>query len=72
MTDAFRLTGGLRYTKDNKKQDTYAESRPFVGFVPPGPPDFIPIIITIPTIATSDVDFEETTWKAGHRVRHHR
>jgi iron complex outermembrane receptor protein len=65
LTDTFRLTGGLRYTKDNKKQDTYAESRPFVGFVPPGPPDFIPIIIMIPTIATSDVDFEETTWKAG-------
>ena len=65
VTDAFRLTGGLRYTKDNKKQDTYAESRPFVGFVPPGPPDFVPIILTIPTVATSDVDFEETTWKAG-------
>ncbi len=65
LTDTFRLTGGLRYTKDNKKQDTYAESRPFVGFVPPGPPDFIPIIITIPTVAVSDVDFEETTWKAG-------
>jgi len=65
LTDTFRLTGGLRYTQDNKKQDTYAESRPFVGFVPPGPPDFIPIIITIPTIAESDVDFEETTWKAG-------
>ena len=65
LTDTFRLTGGVRYTEDNKKQDTYAESRPFVGFVPPGPPDFIPIIITIPTIATSDVDFEETTWKAG-------
>jgi iron complex outermembrane receptor protein len=65
LTDAFRVTGGLRYTKDNKKQDTYAESRPFVGFVPPGPPDFIPIIITIPTVAESDVDFEETTWKAG-------
>jgi iron complex outermembrane receptor protein len=65
LTDTFRLTGGLRYTQDNKKQDTYAETRPFVGFVPPGPPDFIPIFITIPTIAESDVDFDETTWKLG-------
>ena len=65
LTDTFRLTGGLRYTQDNKKQDTYAETRPFVGFVPPGPPDFIPIFITIPTIAESDVDFDETTWKVG-------
>jgi iron complex outermembrane recepter protein len=65
LTDAFRLTGGIRYTSDNKKQDTYAEVRPFVGFVPPGPPDFIPIIITIPSTAETDVDFEKTTWKAG-------
>jgi iron complex outermembrane receptor protein len=65
LSDTFRLTGGLRYTQDNKKQDTYAETRPFVGFVPPGPPAFIPIFITIPTIAQSDVDFDETTWKAG-------
>ena len=41
------------------------KSRPFVGFVPPGPPDFIPIIITIPSIAETDVDFDKTTWKAG-------
>jgi iron complex outermembrane receptor protein len=38
VSDKFRLTGGLRYTKDNKQQDSYAESRPFVGFVPPGLP----------------------------------
>jgi iron complex outermembrane receptor protein len=65
LSDRFRLTGGLRYTKDNKQQDSYAESRPFVGFVPPGPPAFIPIIAVIPTRATSDVDFKKTTWKAG-------
>jgi iron complex outermembrane receptor protein len=65
ITDAFRATGGIRYTRDNKQQDTYAETRPFVGFVPPGPPAFIPIILTIPTVATTDVDFEEVTWKAG-------
>jgi iron complex outermembrane receptor protein len=65
VSDRFRLNGGLRYTKDNKQQDSYAESRPFVGFVPPGFPAFIPIIAVIPTTATSDIDFKKTTWKAG-------
>jgi len=65
VTDAFRVTGGIRYTSDNKQQNSYAETRPFVGFVPPGPPNFIPIILTIPTTATTDVDFNEVTWKAG-------
>src|SRR4030095_11506929 len=65
ITDTFRVTGGLRYTSDNKQQDTYAETRPFVGFVPPGPPAFIPIILTIPTVATTDIDFNEVTWKIG-------
>ena len=65
LTNRFRIVGGIRSTKDNKKQDSYVESRPFVGFVPPGPPDFIPIIISIPTTATTDVDFDKVTWKAG-------
>jgi iron complex outermembrane receptor protein len=65
LSDRFRLTGGLRYTTDRKRQDSYAESRPFVGFVPPGPPNFTPIILAIPTNATSDVDFNKLTWKAG-------
>ena len=65
VTDAFRVTGGIRYTSDNKQQNSYAETRPFVGFVPPGPPNFIPIILTIPTTATTDIDFNEVTWKAG-------
>lgn len=65
VSDRFRVTGGLRYTKDNKKQTTNAQTLPFVGFVPPGPPLFIPIILNIPTFATSDVDFKKTTWKAG-------
>ena len=65
ITDTFRATGGLRYTSDDKQQDTYAETRPFVGFVPPGPPAFIPIILTIPTVATTDIDFNEVTWKVG-------
>lgn len=65
LTDRTRLTAGLRYTKDNKKQDTEAHTLPFVGFVPPGPPDFIPIILDIQTDAVSDVDFNKTTWKLG-------
>ncbi|PZN34785.1 MAG: TonB-dependent receptor [Proteobacteria bacterium] len=65
ITDTFRLTGGMRYTKDAKEQQTYAETRPFTGFVPPGPPDFIPIIAIIPTNALTDIDFTKTTWKLG-------
>jgi iron complex outermembrane receptor protein len=65
LTDRWRVTGGVRYTDDNKTQDSEAHTRPFVGFVPPGPPNFIPIILDIPTFATSDVDFKETTWKIG-------
>jgi iron complex outermembrane recepter protein len=65
LTDRWRVTGGLRYTSDNKTQDTEAHTLPFVGFVPPGPPNFIPIILDIQTLATSDVDFNETTWKVG-------
>ncbi|MFS8606548.1 MAG: TonB-dependent receptor [Gammaproteobacteria bacterium] len=65
ITDTFRLTAGLRYTKDEKKQQTYAETRPFTGFVPPGPPDFTPIIVVIPSNPVSDVDFDKTTWKVG-------
>src|SRR5690606_34778140 len=65
ITDTFRLTAGLRYTKDEKQQQTYAETRPFTGFVPPGPPDFTPIIAVIPSNPVSDGDFDKTTWKLG-------
>ncbi|MGE4429553.1 MAG: TonB-dependent receptor [Sphingobium sp.] len=65
LTDRFRLTGGLRYTKDNKQQTTEAHTYPFVGFVEPAFPDFTPIILDIVTHATSDVDFDKLTWKAG-------
>ncbi|SFK40029.1 iron complex outermembrane recepter protein [Caulobacter sp. UNC279MFTsu5.1] len=61
LTDRLRATGGLRWTKDEKKQDSYAESRPFVGFTPA----FTPIILTVPTTAVSDVTFKKATWKAG-------
>ncbi|NWG52978.1 MAG: TonB-dependent receptor [Hydrogenophilaceae bacterium] len=64
LTDAFRLTGGVRWTSDNKQQTTYTETRPFVGFVNP-PINFTPIFLTIPSNSTSDIDFEETTWKIG-------
>ncbi|MEO6338701.1 MAG: TonB-dependent receptor, partial [Caulobacteraceae bacterium] len=65
LTDKFRVTGGIRYTTDNKTQATQAETRPFVGFVPPGPPAFIPIILSIPSTAVTDVDFNKVTWKGG-------
>jgi len=64
LTDRFRVTGGLRYTRDNKKQDSEAHTLPFVGFVP-GVFPLVPIILDIPTFATTDVDFSKMTWKAG-------
>lgn len=65
LTDRFRLTGGVRYTHDNKKQVTEAHVYPFVGFVPPAFPNFTPIILDLRTDATSDVNFSKVTWKAG-------
>lgn len=65
LTDHFRITSGIRYTSDNKKQVTEAHTYPFVGFVPPAFPNFIPIILDIVTNATADVDFRKATWKAG-------
>jgi iron complex outermembrane receptor protein len=65
LTDRFRITGGARYTKDNKKQVTEAHTYPFVGFVPPAFPNFTPIILDIRTDATTDVNFDKVTWKAG-------
>jgi len=61
LTDRLRATGGLRWTKDEKQQDSYAESRPFVGFTPA----FTPIILVVPTTAKTDVSFDKATWKAG-------
>jgi iron complex outermembrane receptor protein len=65
VSDRFRVTGGIRYTHDNKQQVTEAHTLPFVGFVPPAFPNFIPIILDLRTDATSDVNFRKTTWKAG-------
>ena len=65
LTDTFRLTAGLRYTHDNKQQNTLAITRPFVGFVPPAFPAFTPIFVEIPTNATTDVNFNKITWRAG-------
>jgi iron complex outermembrane receptor protein len=65
LTDTFRLTAGIRYTHENKQQDTLAVTSPFVGFVPPGPPNFVPIILNIATAATTDVNFSRVTWRAG-------
>jgi iron complex outermembrane recepter protein len=65
VTDRFRVTGGLRYTRDNKQQVSETHTYPFVGFVPPGFPAFIPIILDIRGDATSNVNFSRTTWKGG-------
>ncbi len=64
FTDRFRLTGGLRYTSENKKQATEAHTLPFVGFVP-GVFPLVPIILDIPSFPKSDVTFSKVTWKAG-------
>ncbi|MBD3762559.1 MAG: TonB-dependent receptor [Rhizorhabdus sp.] len=64
LTDSFRLTGGLRYTRDEKEQDTLARSQPFVGFVPNVFP-LRPLILDIPTVALTDASSKKLTWKAG-------
>ncbi|OYY91635.1 MAG: TonB-dependent receptor [Sphingomonas sp. 28-66-16] len=64
LTNAFRVTGGIRYTSDNKTQNTEAHTRPFVGFVP-GVFPLVPIILDLPSFPTTDVTFSKVTWKAG-------
>ena len=64
LTDTLRLTGGLRYTHDDKTQDTETHTLPFVGFVP-GVFPLVPIILDIPSFPKSDVSFSKVTWKAG-------
>jgi iron complex outermembrane receptor protein len=64
LSDTFRITGGLRYTRDQKKQDTEGHTYPFAGFVP-GPPPLVPIILDIVTLADTNISFEKLTWKAG-------
>ena len=64
LTDRFRVTGGLRYTKDSKTQLTETHTLPFVGFVP-GVFPLSPIILDIRGDAVTDVDFEKVTYKAG-------
>ncbi len=64
LTDTFRVTGGLRYTTDNKAQVTEAHTLPFAGFVAGAFP-LRPIILDIRTDAVTDIDFEKVTWKAG-------
>lgn len=65
FTDRFRVTGGLRYTSDNKKQNSETHTLPFVGFVPPGPPNWVPIILDIQAFPVSDYSASKVTWKAG-------
>jgi iron complex outermembrane receptor protein len=65
LTDRFRVTGGLRYTTDNKRQTTEAHTLPFVGFANPAQGNFTPIILDIVSNPRSDIDFNKLTWKAG-------
>ncbi len=65
ISSLFRLTAGIRYTKDHKKQVTEAHSYPFFGFVEPAFPLFRPIIGDIRTDALTKAEFAATTWKLG-------
>lgn len=64
LTDSFRLTGGLRYTKDTKAQITEAHTLPFTGFVA-GVFPLVPIIADIRTDVDDEVEFSEVTYKLG-------
>lgn len=65
VAPALRLTGGLRYTDDHKRQLTNFDNMPFVGFVSPQTGNFTPIFANIPAVATTNVHFRKATWKAG-------
>lgn len=64
LTDRFRVTGGLRYTKDTKSQVTEAHTLPFAGFVP-GVFPLVPIILDLRSDINNEVEFEKVTYKAG-------
>ncbi|WGM47959.1 Vitamin B12 transporter BtuB [Brevundimonas sp. NIBR10] len=64
VTDRFRVTGGLRYTKDTKGQVTEAHTLPFVGFVA-GVFPLRPIILDIRSDTDAEIEFEKVTYKAG-------
>lgn len=53
VTDSFRLTGGLRYTEDEKKFSRVTTSSHTTPVSFPGP------------VFTDEATFDETTWKAG-------
>lgn len=64
LTDRFRVTGGIRYTKDTKSQETEAHTLPFTGFVP-GVFPLVPIILDLRSDVSNEVEFEKVTYKAG-------
>lgn len=61
----FRLTGGLRYTDDHKRQTTDFSNSNFAGFVSPGTGNFTPVFVTNAANALTNVHFRKATWKAG-------
>jgi iron complex outermembrane receptor protein len=81
LTDAFRLTGGLRYTRDKRSAtdyQLYAISPMVLGSAPspfdcvPGngalPGTLCPLVNTTPGFYDSSVTFNKATWKAGVEV----
>ena len=74
VTDHLRLTGGLRFTHEQKSQDTLIYTRITPPFVIPGNP---PIFVAAqaypadgpgsipPSHITGDTTFNNTSWKAG-------
>ncbi|MDP9114060.1 MAG: TonB-dependent receptor [Acidobacteriota bacterium] len=74
VTNHLRLTGGLRFTHEQKSQDTLLYTRVTPPFVIPGnPPIFVPAQAfpfqgpgsIPPTAIKGDTSFNNTSWKAG-------
>jgi iron complex outermembrane receptor protein len=65
LAPKFRVTGGLRYTDDHKRQATNFTNMPFVGFVSPSTGNFTPIFANIAAVAATNVHFRKATWKVG-------
>jgi len=61
ITDKFKLTGGIRYTKDEKTSHETLQF-PFVFFMGP---DFLGSGLFWPVVTDLEQEWEEITWKGG-------